>query len=67
MLGKDIYLDEVLEEVYLNAFENYPLRPPVPLGSWLEGLIDPSLRALMEKGEEEIENLRLVKEASPPE
>jgi ribosome-associated translation inhibitor RaiA len=55
--------DDVLEEVYLNAFEGFPGRPRDRVGNWFESLIDPSLRALLEHPEAEKENLGYVREA----
>jgi ribosome-associated translation inhibitor RaiA len=53
-IGKDLLLGDILEEVYLNAFERYHERKmEVPLHNWLENLIDPSLRALIFDPEEE--------------
>jgi ribosome-associated translation inhibitor RaiA len=54
--------DDVLEEVYLNAFEGFSGRPHDRLGNWLENLIDPSLRALLDRPEAEKENLAYVRE-----
>ena len=67
MLGRDILLSEVVEEVYLQAFEKYRQRPAGRLGGWLEGLIDHSIRILIHRGEAEIEELRAAQEPrSPP-
>jgi len=53
-VGKELRLGDVVEEVYLNAFEEFTGRPAnVPLSAWLEGLIEPSLRALLQHTEEE--------------
>lgn len=53
-IGKDLLLGDLLEEVYLNAFERYARRPmEVPFHTWLEDLIDPSVKALVyDLGEE---------------
>jgi hypothetical protein len=56
-LGDDLLLGDLLEEVYLNAFESYQRRAQVvPLHEWLDGLIDPSLKALLRHPDEEREN-----------
>lgn len=64
-LGREIRLSEVVEEVYLNAFEEFESRPADRLGNWLRRLIVPSIRALASDGEKEIEELRLA-EVPPP-
>ncbi|MBI4605337.1 MAG: hypothetical protein HY721_25515 [Planctomycetes bacterium] len=60
LLGGDVLLSEVLEEVYLNAFEGFLRRPADRLGNWLESLIDPSVRRLLARFEEGKENLGFV-------
>ena len=53
-VGRELLLGDVVEEVYLNAFERFTRRPTdVRLSEWLEGLIEPSIRALMQHPEEE--------------
>lgn len=53
-VGTGLLLGDVVEEVYLDAFERFTRRPTeVPLGVWLEGLIEPAIRALMRHPEEE--------------
>jgi len=55
-VGKELLLGDVVEGVYLNAFERFTRRPTdVRLSEWLEGLIEPSIRALMRYPEEERE------------
>jgi hypothetical protein len=56
-VGNALLLGDLVEEVYLNAFELYPRRPEeVPLHQWLESLLDPSLKALLRHPDEEHEN-----------
>lgn len=62
-LGRQFLLSEIVEEVYLNAFDQYSKRPEGPLGQWLEGLIDPSIKMLIKNPDGEIENLRYIKSA----
>jgi hypothetical protein len=51
-----------LEGVFLNAFERYTQRPTdVPLHDWLDGLIDPSLKALLRHPDEGRENASLAR------
>jgi len=55
-LGDELLLGDIVEEVYLNAFEQFTRRPTaVPLSEWLESLIVPSLRALLRYPYEEAE------------
>ena len=47
-------LGDVVEEVYLNAFEKYPhWSAATPFHTWLDELIDPSLKALLRHPDEE--------------
>jgi ribosome-associated translation inhibitor RaiA len=62
-LGDGLAISEIVEEVYLNAFERYGERPPLRLGEWLEGLIDPSVRMLAEDRAGEKENLSFIQTA----
>jgi ribosome-associated translation inhibitor RaiA len=66
LLGREILLSEVVEEVYLNAFERFEDRPKDRLGNWLRRLIAPSIRRLVGHVEQEIEEFRLAKEVLPP-
>jgi hypothetical protein len=61
-LGKQLLLGDLLEEVYLNAFERYGhWRAEVPFSEWLEDLIDPSLRAMLRHPAEEQENASMAR------
>ncbi len=61
-LGKEIHLGDIVEDVYLNAFEHFTRRPTeVPLSAWLEGLIEPSIRALLRHPDEESEAASLAR------
>jgi hypothetical protein len=55
-LGVSIDVDDIVEEVFLNAFEQYPHRPHGPdaptLSDWLNKLIDPSVKAIWRHPEE---------------
>jgi hypothetical protein len=62
LAAADLSLDDIVEEVFLNAFERYDARPePVRLGEWLEELIDLSVRALLARPEEEKENIAFAR------
>lgn len=61
-LGVDFELSDLVEEVFLNAFERFDQRPKnLRLGQWLENLIDPSVRALLENPDAERENIEAVR------
>jgi hypothetical protein len=61
-VGGELLLGDLVEEVYLNAFEGFARRPTgVGLWRWLEGLLDPSLRALLRHPAEERENASLAR------
>jgi ribosome-associated translation inhibitor RaiA len=63
-IGKDVKMSDVTEEIFLTAFDQYDARPEgLPLGEWLEGLIDPSIKALMTRTTEEMENINLARSA----
>lgn len=53
-LGERLSLADLVEEVFLNAFERFSSRPEqVRFGQWLEDLIDPSVRAMADDAENE--------------
>jgi ribosome-associated translation inhibitor RaiA len=61
-VGTTLHIGDVVEEVFLNAFERFGRRPvEVPLHEWLDGLIDPSLKAFLRHGGDEAENASLVR------
>jgi hypothetical protein len=61
-IGNELRLGDLLEEVYLNAFERYLKRPgAVPFHEWLEALIDPSLKEFLRHPDEERENASLAR------
>jgi ribosome-associated translation inhibitor RaiA len=62
LLGNELLLSEIVEEVFLNAFDRFAERPnpPETLGEWLETLIDPSIRELLDHPETERENLSFL-------
>jgi hypothetical protein len=63
-IGRGIEVADVVEEVFLLAFENYPHRPSdVPFGTWIETLIDPAARQIRDCGDEEVEHVRLARTA----
>jgi ribosome-associated translation inhibitor RaiA len=57
-------IDDVVEAVFLDAFEAYPNRPRgVRFGDWLERLIDPAIRELLAHPDRELENINLARSA----
>jgi ribosome-associated translation inhibitor RaiA len=61
-VGDGLLLGDLVEEVYLNAFERFAGRPTdVRLSQWLDGLIDPSLRALLRHPDEERQNASMAR------
>lgn len=61
-LGIEFTVQDLVEEVFLNAFERFDGRPDeLRLGEWLEALIDPSVKALLKDPESELANLDAVR------
>jgi hypothetical protein len=61
-LGDGLLLGDLVEAVYLDAFERFPHRPTGPrFSEWLESLIDPALRAFLRHPDEERENASLAR------
>ncbi len=62
LVGNGLALGDLVEEVYLNAFEQFSRRSTeVPFREWLDGLIAPSLKVLLRHPDEERENASLVR------
>jgi ribosome-associated translation inhibitor RaiA len=63
-IDKDLKLNDLVEEVFLDAFEHYAHRPPgIRLGDWLVGLIDPAIKEVAAHPEKELENINLARSA----
>jgi ribosome-associated translation inhibitor RaiA len=61
-IGIDWTLEDMVEEVFLMAFEQYESRPrEVRLGEWLEQRIEPSLKLLSAHPDEEMENINFAR------
>ena len=57
-----LLIGDLLEEVYLNAFERFAQKPQeLALHDWLDRLIDPSLKLFMKHPDEERENVSLAR------
>jgi ribosome-associated translation inhibitor RaiA len=63
-LGDRMQIADLVEEVFLFAFKSYSSRPPaIAFGPWLQGLIDPALKAIQRHPDEELEAIGLVRTA----
>jgi len=63
-IGKGLEINDIVEEVFLTAFEEYEKRPRQQrLGGGLGRQIDPAIRTLQHRGEEELENINLARSA----
>lgn len=64
MMGNGLGTIDVVEGVFLAAFEAHPKRhPEVPYGEWLEGLIDPTVKAIQQNPAKELENINMARAA----
>jgi hypothetical protein len=60
-IGRRLLIGDLVEEVYLSAFEGFLERPTdVRLSAWLDRLLDPSLKAFLRHPDEERENASLA-------
>lgn len=63
-MGKRMDMMDVVEGVFLAAFEGHETRPAaVRYGDWLVGLIDPTVRALAAHPDEELQNISMARSA----
>ena len=63
-IGKQLEIADIVEEVFLDAFENYDRRPEgMRFGDWLESRIDPAVKELLRNPDAELENIRLARAA----
>jgi len=63
-IGRRLEVADIVEEVFLTAFEGYEHRPAhLRMGEWLEGLIDQAVKTLQASPEEELENINLARSA----
>jgi ribosome-associated translation inhibitor RaiA len=61
-IGSRVEIADVLEEVFLMAFDQYRDRhADVPFGTWLEELVDPAIKALQQHHDEEMENIAMAR------
>ncbi len=70
-LGETVTISDIVEDVFLNAFEQFSGRPNgVSPGEWLENLIDPTVQAIVQSPDEEFAKIsftRAILERSPNE
>ncbi len=61
-LGKDLNIGDLVEDVFLIAFEEYKYRPKdIRFGAWLGRHIDTAIRAMADHPEDELENVNMVR------
>jgi ribosome-associated translation inhibitor RaiA len=67
MLGETVTVSDIVEDVFLNAFEQFVSRSAdVPLGHWLEGLIDPTVQDLIQSPDEEFAKISFARATLEP-
>jgi len=63
-IGEGIEIADLVEEVFLTAFEEFNERPSnVPLGVWLEQLIDPAAKLFLMHPDDALENISVIRSA----
>jgi ribosome-associated translation inhibitor RaiA len=61
-LREQVQLADIVEEVFLTAFDQYDDRPQaVPFSEWLESLIDPSVKLISNATDEELDNISFAR------
>ena len=66
-MGRDFDVLDLTEGVFLAAFEQHPHRhAEVGYRDWLEGLIDPTVRAFAHDTAGELENVNMARSAATP-
>ncbi|NNJ24421.1 hypothetical protein [Alienimonas chondri] len=61
-IGARLPIADVMEEVYLTAYDEFLERPgEMRLGDWLDGLVDPAVRNLLRHPEEEAEEISFAR------
>ena len=61
-IGRRLPVADVMEEVYLTAYDEFAGRPAeMRLGDWLEGLVDPGIRNLLRHPDEEREEISFAR------
>ena len=68
-LGDELIIADIVEEVFLNALERYHEKPgPMRLRDWLEEMIDPSVRLMLKRRDQELQNISYARSSrgAPP-
>lgn len=61
-LGKDLHIGDLVEDVFLTAFEEYEHRPKqLRFGEWLGRHIDTAIKAMAAHPEEEMDNINMAR------
>jgi ribosome-associated translation inhibitor RaiA len=61
-IGRDLKIDDIVEDVFLIAFENYQHRPrDIRFGDWLRRHIDTAIKAMAADADAEMENVNMVR------
>jgi ribosome-associated translation inhibitor RaiA len=61
-LGNGLQISDIVEDVFLSAFEDYAQRPQgVRFGDWLGRYIDTAIRAIAANPEGELENINMAR------
>lgn len=64
LMGRGLETMNIVEGVFLAAFEGHDRRPPgVRYSEWLEGLLDPVVKAIERHPDEELENINMARSA----
>lgn len=63
-VGRGLQINDVVESVFLAAFEQFDSRPlDLRFGDWLDGLIDPAVKRLRDHRDAELETINLARSA----
>src|SRR5439155_12914643 len=61
-LGRKFTIADIVEEVFLDAFEGYEQRPKdIRFGDWLVSLIDPAVKELLRHPDEVLQNVSMAR------
>jgi ribosome-associated translation inhibitor RaiA len=62
LLREQVRLEDIVEEVFLTAFDQYDDRPQaITFSEWLEQLIDPSVKLISTASDEELDNISFAR------
>jgi DNA-directed RNA polymerase specialized sigma24 family protein len=62
MVGRSFTIADIVEEVFLDAFDAYDRRAKeVRFGDWLESLIDPAVKDLLRDRDGALENISMAR------